>query len=75
MLERANVRVLALDRDPRAIEASGPMQQAFGDRLILRHSRFSQFQKIAIEAGLAAPGQPARQRPPAACETRLIPCG
>jgi 16S rRNA (cytosine1402-N4)-methyltransferase len=59
MLERANVRVLALDRDPRAIKASGPMQQAFGDRLILRHSRFSQFQKIAIEAGLAAPGQPA----------------
>ena len=59
MLERANIRVLALDRDPRALAAAGPLQSQFGDRLILRHSRFSQFQHTALEAGLAHTGEPA----------------
>ncbi len=49
ILEAADCRVLALDRDPRAILGSQPLQDEFGDRLTVIQSRFSELDLVARE--------------------------
>ncbi len=53
ILKVADCAVLALDRDPSAILGSEPVRQAFGDRLTLVESRFSELDEVAREQGVA----------------------
>jgi len=50
ILEAANCRVLAIDRDPSAIAGGADLTAAYPDRLVLRQGRFSELQDIATEA-------------------------
>jgi len=47
ILEAANCRVLALDRDPNAIRGAAPLQSEFGERLMLVESPFSKLDEVA----------------------------
>lgn len=49
ILEAADCRVLALDRDPRAIGAGAPLRAAFGGRLTLVEARFGSLDETARE--------------------------
>lgn len=49
ILEAANCRVLALDRDPRAIRDATPIRERFGERLTLVEAPFSTLDEIARE--------------------------
>lgn len=53
ILEAADCSVLALDRDPSAILGGQPLVRAFGDRLTLIESRFSELEDVAHEQGVA----------------------
>lgn len=53
ILEAANCSVLALDRDPSAILGSAALRSAFGDRLTVLESRFSELDEVAREQGVA----------------------
>jgi 16S rRNA (cytosine1402-N4)-methyltransferase len=46
ILEHADCRVLALDRDPTAIAAAGPLLACYGERLRLVESRFSVLDEV-----------------------------
>ncbi len=51
ILKAAACRVLALDRDPHAISAGRAMEAAFGARLTLAHSPFSDLRAVAERHG------------------------
>jgi 16S rRNA (cytosine1402-N4)-methyltransferase len=51
ILEAADTRVLAIDRDPSALRAGAALAAAFGPRLILREGRFSGMEALAHDAG------------------------
>ncbi|GHV52175.1 ribosomal RNA small subunit methyltransferase H [Deltaproteobacteria bacterium] len=51
ILASANCRVLGLDRDEEALAIAGERLAPFGDRVILRHSRFSNAAKALDELG------------------------
>jgi 16S rRNA (cytosine1402-N4)-methyltransferase len=53
ILEAADCRVLALDRDPSAIAGAKPLTDIFGERLRLSESRFSQLDEVASDQGWA----------------------
>ena len=46
------VRVLAIDRDPKAIAAGASLTQSHGDRLTLVEGRFGELDRIAQDAGI-----------------------
>ncbi len=50
ILEAADCRVIAFDRDPDAIEAGQALQRHFGERLTLIHARFSEMAAHLTEA-------------------------
>lgn len=52
ILDAADSRVLALDRDPGAIAGGGDLAAAYRGRLNLRQGRFSEIEAIAANAGL-----------------------
>jgi 16S rRNA (cytosine1402-N4)-methyltransferase len=52
ILEAADCRVLATDRDPNAIAGGADLVAQFGDRLLLRRGRFSEIERIAEAEGL-----------------------
>lgn len=52
ILESADTRVLAIDRDPSALGAGAALATAFGPRLVLREGRFSEMEALARETGL-----------------------
>jgi 16S rRNA (cytosine1402-N4)-methyltransferase len=47
ILEAADCKVLALDRDPNAIRGAAPLQAEFGERLVLVKSAFSKLDDVA----------------------------
>jgi len=51
ILNAANCRVLAIDRDPTAIADGAELVAAYADRLVLRRGRFSELENIAVEEG------------------------
>lgn len=53
ILEVADTRVLALDRDPTAIAAGGALVAQFAPRLTLIESKFSELDRVAEEQGFA----------------------
>ena len=53
ILEAADCRVLALERDPTSFFAGGDLVRAFGDRLILANTEFSRMEVEARRHGLA----------------------
>lgn len=53
ILEAADCRVLALDRDPGAILGAKTIREEFGDRLTLLESRFSELDVVAREQGVS----------------------
>jgi len=50
ILEAADCRVVAIDRDPDAIAAAAPLLQEFAPRLSLHQARFSQMREVAAAA-------------------------
>ncbi len=53
ILEAADCRLLAIDRDPTAIAGGAPLVSASGGRLVLVEDRFSQLDIVAGEQGFA----------------------
>lgn len=53
ILEAADCRVIALDRDPNAILGSQSLKREFGDRLTVIESRFSELDLVAREQDVA----------------------
>jgi 16S rRNA (cytosine1402-N4)-methyltransferase len=53
ILESADARVIAIDRDPTAIRSGADLAAAAGGRLTLVHGRFSALDQVAREAGAA----------------------
>jgi 16S rRNA (cytosine1402-N4)-methyltransferase len=53
ILAHENTRVLALDRDPRAIADGAALVEAAGGRLTLVEARFSELARVAERSGLA----------------------
>ncbi len=51
LLQAADCRVLAIDRDPSAINVGKALVTQFGDRLDLRQGNFSKLDDIARDAG------------------------
>lgn len=51
ILAAPGTRVLALDRDPTAITAGASLREQFGERLLLRQTRFSDLDTVAAAAG------------------------
>jgi 16S rRNA (cytosine1402-N4)-methyltransferase len=47
-------RLLGIDRDLEAVRAATRRLARFGDRVIVRHGRFSELERILAEAGMAA---------------------
>jgi len=45
-------RLLGLDRDLEAVEAASRRLERFGDRVVVRHGRFSDLEQIMAEAGM-----------------------
>ncbi len=54
LLNAADTRVLALDRDPNAIAGGAALVGAAAGRLILRPARFADFEKETLASGLAS---------------------
>src|SRR5690606_26015782 len=54
ILNSADCRVLAIDRDPSAIQSGADMAAAYAGKLELAEGRFSELEEIAADAGLAA---------------------
>jgi 16S rRNA (cytosine1402-N4)-methyltransferase len=54
ILESADTRVIAIDRDPTAIRSGADLAAAAGGRLTLVHGRFSALDDVAREAAAAA---------------------
>lgn len=53
ILDAADCRLCAIDRDPEAVEAGRAMEAEYGGRLVLKGGRFSMLDAIAAEAGMA----------------------
>src|SRR5262245_13617169 len=53
LLERGNVTVCAIDRDPRAIADGRALQSTYGDRLVLIEGRFSDMIDLLASVGIA----------------------
>jgi 16S rRNA (cytosine1402-N4)-methyltransferase len=51
LLERAECRVIAIDRDPEAVRRGAALQKRFPTRLSIVHGRFSQMERILAEQG------------------------
>lgn len=54
LLEAGAERVIAIDRDPEALERAQAWRHEYGDRLSLHGGRFSELDAIAAEAGAAS---------------------
>jgi 16S rRNA (cytosine1402-N4)-methyltransferase len=54
LLERAQCNLLAIDRDPEAIQRGSSLRNRFPNRLSLVHGRFSQMGRILAEQGQTA---------------------
>jgi 16S rRNA (cytosine1402-N4)-methyltransferase len=54
LVAHPHLRVLALDRDPDAVEEASRRLASFGARAVVRHARFDQLVDLAADAG--APG-------------------
>ncbi len=54
ILNAADTRVLALDRDPSAIAGGASLVDAAGGRLMLRHARFADLERQMIACGVEA---------------------
>src|SRR5947209_3467262 len=52
LLQAANTRVLAIDRDPRAVMAGARWTAAYPDRLELIEGRFAEMDRLAGTRGL-----------------------
>ncbi|HET6776968.1 MAG TPA: 16S rRNA (cytosine(1402)-N(4))-methyltransferase, partial [Actinomycetota bacterium] len=50
LLDAGVERVIGVDRDPEALQASGRRLARFGDRFATLHARFSEISRIAAEA-------------------------
>ncbi|MBI1245905.1 MAG: 16S rRNA (cytosine(1402)-N(4))-methyltransferase RsmH [Alphaproteobacteria bacterium] len=53
ILDAADCKVVALDRDPDAIARGQAMKKRYGDRLALVEGRFGELDRVAREAGFA----------------------
>jgi 16S rRNA (cytosine1402-N4)-methyltransferase len=53
LLERADCKVLAIDRDPEAIRRGAALKKRFGGRLSLAHGRFSEMDRLLAQEGEA----------------------
>jgi 16S rRNA (cytosine1402-N4)-methyltransferase len=51
LLERADCRVLGIDRDPQAVERGAALRKRYAGRLSLVHGRFSQLDRLLAEQG------------------------
>ena len=51
ILEHAHCRVIAIDRDPEAIDRGAALKRRYRDRLTLVHGRFSQMERLLAEQG------------------------
>ncbi|MCK9461866.1 MAG: 16S rRNA (cytosine(1402)-N(4))-methyltransferase RsmH [Proteobacteria bacterium] len=47
-------RLLGIDRDLEAVDAATRRLERFGDRVVVRHGRFSDLERLMAEAGMAA---------------------
>jgi 16S rRNA (cytosine1402-N4)-methyltransferase len=54
ILERADCRVVAIDRDPKAIADAAPMQDHYGHRLQIVEGRFGALAELLASLGIAA---------------------
>ena len=54
ILATPNTKVLALDRDPRAVAAGFDLVDAAGGRLTLVEARFSELESVAVSQGIAS---------------------
>ncbi|MEP6150057.1 MAG: 16S rRNA (cytosine(1402)-N(4))-methyltransferase RsmH, partial [Nisaea sp.] len=52
ILETADCRVVAIDRDPDAIKRGAALKERFGDRLMLLEGRFGDMDTLVREAGI-----------------------
>ena len=52
ILEAADCRVVAIDRDPDAIRRGAALKERFGDRLMLLEGRFGDMDTLVREAGI-----------------------
>ena len=52
ILEAADCRVVAIDRDPDAIRRGAALKERFGDRLVLLEGRFGDMDTLVREAGI-----------------------
>jgi 16S rRNA (cytosine1402-N4)-methyltransferase len=51
LLERADCRVLGIDRDPDAVQRGGALKKRYAGRLVLVHGRFSRMDRFLAEQG------------------------
>jgi len=51
ILDAADCRLIAIDRDPDAVAAGAPIVARYGGRLTLLQGRFSEMEQLALEAG------------------------
>jgi 16S rRNA (cytosine1402-N4)-methyltransferase len=54
LLEAADCRVVAIDRDPEALANVAPLKERFGDRVSAHHAAFSQLAEVLSAAGIPA---------------------
>jgi 16S rRNA (cytosine1402-N4)-methyltransferase len=54
VLEAADCRVIAIDRDPEAIAGGAPLAEVLDGRLRLVHGRFSEMESLLAELGLTS---------------------
>jgi 16S rRNA (cytosine1402-N4)-methyltransferase len=54
LLEAARCRVVAIDRDPAAIERSAPLLERFAGRLTVIEGRFGDMERLLSELGIAS---------------------
>lgn len=53
ILDSTDCRVIGIDRDKTALALGAALQQHYGERLILKHGRFSEVAELAAEAGFS----------------------
>ena len=53
ILEAADTRVLAIDRDPRALKIGAELAEKYSERLMIAEGRFAQMDQIAASLGIA----------------------
>lgn len=54
ILDAAECKVIAIDRDPEAVRASRSLAERYPDRLVTAHARFSEMEQVAAREGVKA---------------------